>query len=82
MLIANVILGGIFMTPLDIPNNWTILLWSIPLIIIIATVYKATKLEKVTDLRFVKESAGLSVTIIGFMALIAVGLWIAMAILT
>ncbi len=70
------------MVPMEMTNNGWIFLWAVPLIIIIATVYKATKLDQVFNNRFVKESAVLSLTIMGFMALIAVVLYFFMLIIT
>lgn len=70
------------MVPMDMTNNGWIFLWAIPLIIIIATVYKATKIDKVLNFYFVKESAVLSLTIMGFMVLIAAVLYLFMLIIT
>jgi hypothetical protein len=70
------------MVPMEMTNNGWIFLWAVPLIIIIATVYKATKLDRVFNNRFVKDSAVLSLTIMGFMALIAVVLYFFMLIIT
>ncbi len=82
MIDLGCMLAGIFTQPLDMENNWTVFLWFLPLTIIISTVYKATKVNKVTNLNFVKESATLSATIIGFMILIAIVLWAVVAVFT
>ena len=70
------------MVPMEMTNNGWIFLWAIPLIIIIAAVYKATKLDRVFNFRFAKESAVLSLTIMGFMVLIAIVLFLLMFIIT
>lgn len=69
------------MVPMEMTNNGWIFLWAVPLIIIIATVYKATKIDSVFNLWFVKESALLSLTIMGFMVLIAIVLYLIMHII-
>lgn len=74
-------LAGI-MQPMDMENTGSIFLWAVPLIVCIATVYKATKFNEVTNFRFVKESLVLSGTILGFMLLIAIVLWVFVAIFT
>ncbi len=60
--------------PLNIPTTWPALFWAMPVCLSIALVYKALKLE---DLRwgvFIREVALLTVTILGFMILTAIGL--------
>lgn len=70
------------MVPMEMPNNGWVFLWAIPLIVLISVVYKATKLNKVFNLRFVKDSAVLSLTIMGFMVLIAAAIYIFVSIVT
>lgn len=82
MLSSAFTLVMIFAEPLKMKNDGWQFLWAIPLIICIATVYKATKVEKVTDFSFVKESITLSATILGFMLLIAIVMWAAVQLLT
>ena len=74
--------AAIFLNPLEMTNNGFIFLWAFPLVACIAAVYKATKLDCVTSLRFVRESLILTVTILGFMFLIAVALWLVISVLT
>lgn len=62
-----------FSVPMDIANSPASLLWIIPLVIFIAAVYKATKFDKI-NIKYIKETAILIGTILGFMLLIAVGL--------
>lgn len=75
-------LAGAFTEPMQMTNNWSVFIWLIPLTIVISTVYKATKFDKVTSKSFIRESATLTVTILGFMFLIAAVLWILVQVLT
>lgn len=68
------ILAG-FMHPIKFANTPASLLWMLPLVLIIASVYKATKVEKVEAGSFIRESLTLFATIMGFMIVIAIVLW-------
>lgn len=72
----------IFLTPMKIENSSLALLWIIPLVIAISVVYKATKFDEVKSRRFVKECSILTATILMFMALIAVVLYVIVAVTT
>ncbi|MCD4830481.1 MAG: hypothetical protein K8R02_01585 [Anaerohalosphaeraceae bacterium] len=67
-----------FVSPVDIGTTPQSLLLALPLIAVIAVVYKATKLEEFTFASFVKESAILFGSISVFMILAAVGLYLVM----
>lgn len=72
----------IFLNPMNIQNNALALLWIIPLVVAISVVYKATKVSDVGTLRFAKECCTLVATILMFMALIAVALYVIVAVTT
>lgn len=76
------LLATIFMNPVDVPNTVWSFFWIVPIVVLIAVVYKATKLDDVLSWRYVKECAALAGTILGFMFLIAVGLYFFVAIVT
>jgi len=65
-----------FVSPVEIGTTPGSLLLAIPLIAVIAVVYKATKLEKIELRSFVRESAILFGSIAVFMALTAVGFYL------
>lgn len=60
-----------FLDPIDLHDQWLWLL--IPLVMSIALVYKTIKLHALEDL--VKETARLSLTILGFIAIAGVLCW-------
>ena len=61
-----------FMHPLPLDRYWLLLL--VPMVIAIALVYKAIKVDDLS--RLARESILLSAQILGFMALCAAGLWL------
>lgn len=65
-----------FTTPEQIGTNPQSMLWVLPLTAAVAVVYKATKLPKITAYHFMKEAAVLFGSIIVFMAVTAVALFI------
>ena len=69
------ILAG-FWAPMRIGTNETSLLLALPLIAVIAVAYKATKLNEIKLLQFTSQCLVLFGSIVVFMALIAVGLYI------
>lgn len=75
-------MATIFMNPVDVPNNVESFLWIVPIVVLIAVVYKATKFDDVMNKRFVLECATLAGTILGFMLLIAVVLYFFVALIT
>ena len=75
-------LATIFMNPVDVPSNVWSFLWIVPIVVLIAVVYKATKLDNVLSKRYVLECAALAGTILGFMLLIAVILYVFVAFVT
>ncbi|HAL44752.1 MAG: hypothetical protein A2Y12_00735 [Planctomycetes bacterium GWF2_42_9] len=71
------VLAG-FTSPVHIGTTPYAFLLALPLIAIIAVVYKATKLEKIELIPFVRESFLLFGSIVVFMVLTAVGVFIFM----
>ena len=66
------ILGQLFTQPLNVPTSPAGLLWSLPICLAIAMVYKGLKLEKITPALFIKEVTLLFLTIIGVLILVAI----------
>jgi len=67
-----------FTSPVDIDTTpWSLLL-ALPLIAAIAVVYKATKLEEIKPASFIRESAILFGSIVAFMILAAIAIFIVM----
>ena len=64
-----------FTTPETIGTDAKSFLWLLPLVAAIAIVYKALKLEKISTLNFLRETAILSGTIILFMTAVAIVLF-------
>ena len=81
MVEMNTILAS-FTLPMTISNSGLMFVWLVPLVVIIAMVYKATKMREITAVGLAREVAVLSGTILIFMALIAVGLYAVMRIFT
>lgn len=69
------ILIATFTSPEQIRPNPQSMLWLLPLAAAIATVYKATKLPKITAGIFLKEAALLFGSIIGFIIMAALALY-------
>ena len=69
-----------FMAPVQIGTNPASLLLALPLIAVIAITYKATKLNKIKLWNFTSQCLVLFGSIVVFMILIGVGLYIAMRI--
>lgn len=67
-----------FMSPVDIGTTPKAFLLALPLIAVIAVVYKATKLEKLEFWPFLRESVLLFGSILVFMVLTAAGIFIFM----
>jgi hypothetical protein len=65
-----------FTTPQQIGTDPWLLLWLLPLAAAIAVVYKATKLPKITAGVFLKESAALFGSIIVFITITALALFV------
>ncbi len=72
MLAGSIFLLASFTAPEQIGTTAQSMLWLFPLAASIAVVYKATKLEKITTLFFLKEATVLFGSIIIFMAVMAV----------
>ena len=70
------ILIATFTSPEQIQPNPQSMLWLLPLAAAIATVYKATKLPKITAGIFLKEAALLFSSIIGFVIMAALALYV------
>jgi len=71
------VLAG-FMTPVHIGTTPYAFLLALPLIAVISVVYKATKLEKIELVSFIRESLLLFGSIIIFMILTAIGIFVFM----
>jgi hypothetical protein len=69
-----------FMAPVELSTSRASLLLALPLIAVIAVTYKATKLDEIKLWSFTSQCLVLFGSIVVFMALIAVGLFIAMRI--
>ena len=64
-----------FGAPMRIGTTPASMLWLLPLVVVIAVVYKATKVHKIRPWRFAKESAVLFGSIIVFITAAAVILY-------
>jgi hypothetical protein len=78
---ATILLAG-FLSPEYIGTTPASMFWLLPLIVSIAVVYKATKVEKIDNILFLKESLMLLGSIFLFMVLIGVVLIILSYLLT
>ena len=67
-----------FMLPVHIGTSPKAFLLALPLIAVIAIVYKATKMEKIELVSFVRETFLLFGSILVFMVLTAIGIFIFM----
>jgi hypothetical protein len=65
-----------FTVPYDVGNGSGSLMWLVPLLAAVAIVYKALKLPVITAEKFIREVIILFGTILIFMALIAVALYV------
>jgi len=65
-----------FTAPIEIKTDPASFFWLLPICAVIACVYKATKLKKIEPVSFIKDSSLLFATIILFMAIIAVGIYL------
>ena len=65
-----------FTSPENIGTNPQSMLWLLPLTVAIAVVYKATKVPKIKAVDFIKESTLLFGSIVFFMAITGVILYI------
>lgn len=74
--VVEMILGS-FGAPMRIGTDPASMLWLLPLVAVIAIVYKATKVHKIRPWPFVKESAVLFGSIIVFITVAAVILYAA-----
>jgi hypothetical protein len=74
MITLNPIIAS-FTVPENIPTTPSSLLWLLPLVAALVVVYKATKLEQITLRAFVKDSVSLFLSIVVFIAVIAVALY-------
>ena len=76
MILAYQTLLASFTVPYEVCNDATSLLWLLPLLAAVAIVYKTLKLPAVTVEKFIREVVILFGTILLFMALIAIALYI------
>jgi hypothetical protein len=76
MLLSSFAVLASFTVPYEIGNGPASLLWILPMIAAISIVYKALKLPVITADRLIREVVVLFFTILLFMVLIAVGLYI------
>ena len=75
-LIITNCLAQLFAQPTDLPTLLITQLWVLPICLSIALVYKAIKLEDFKPALFVREVIFLFVTIVGFLILVAVCLYL------
>ena len=71
-----------FTLPYEIGGDSMSLLWLLPLLAVVAIVYKTLKLPVITANKFIREVIILFGTILLFMALIAVGLYVVGRVIT
>ncbi len=71
-----------FTTPETISNHARSFLWLLPLTAAVASVYKALKLREISAEKFVKETVILIGTIILFMVVVAIVLYVIAHLLT
>ena len=71
-----VVAAQIFAQPLEVSTTTISLLRAFPLSMAIAIVYKTVKLEKFSWASFIREVVLLFGTIVGFLALVAIGLFV------
>ncbi|MFC1783381.1 hypothetical protein ACFL02_07320 [Planctomycetota bacterium] len=69
-------LAQLFTQPTYLPTHFITQLWVLPICLSIALVYKAIKLEPFKPSLFVREVLLLFVTIVGFLILVAVCLYV------
>jgi hypothetical protein len=74
MSIIGVFVAASFTAPEKIGANPQSMLWLLPLVAVIAIVYKATKVPKIRAGNFLKEVAILFGSIVVFMVIVAVAL--------
>ena len=75
-LIITTCLAQLFTQPTYLPTHIITQLWVLPICLSIALVYKAIKLEDFKPALFVREVILLFFTIVGFLILVAVGLYL------
>jgi len=75
MLLKAVSVMATFTTPEEIGTNPQSMLWLLPLALVIAIVYKATKVPTITAGNFIKEVAALLGSIIVFIVITALALY-------
>ena len=65
-----------FTAPENIGTDVKSFLWLLPLVAAIAVVYKALKVKEITPANFIKQAIILSGTILVFMIIVAIGLYV------
>jgi len=75
-LIITTCLAQLFTQPTYLPTHIITQLWVLPICLSIALVYKAIKLEDFKPELFVREVILLFFTIVGFLIIVAVGLYL------
>jgi hypothetical protein len=75
MMLDNPALASFF-SPIQISTTPQSLLYALPLLIVIAVVYKATKFDEIKFLPFFRESIVLFVSILFFMVITAIGIYL------
>lgn len=65
-----------FTAPENIGTDVKSFLWLLPLVAAIAVVYKALKVKEITPANFIKQAIVLSGTILVFMIIVAIGLYV------
>ena len=70
------LISASFTAPIQIGTNPQAILWLVPLAAAIAIVYKTTKLSKIRTITFLKEAILLFGSIVVFIAVAAIVLWV------
>ncbi len=75
-MLTQALIIATFTSPQHIGSGPASLLWLLPLVTAIAIVHKATKLPEIKAANFIKETAGLFASIVVFIAVTAVILYV------
>ena len=71
-----------FASPQSIGTNAASFVWLLPLVVAIAVVYKALKVKEISAANFTRQAIVLSGTILVFMIVVAIGLYVVAWIIT
>ncbi len=76
------LISASFTAPIQVGTNPQAMLWLLPLSAAIAVTYKATKLPEIKTITFLKESILLFGSIVVFISIAAIVLWVITHLLT